>query len=434
MSWIRIAFIISVVAALPSLALSAQIERVSVSSEGVEGDYYSRRAKISANGRYVVFQSRSANLVPADRNDKEDIFLWDRVTRKTELVSISSEGIQANENCFHPSVSADGRYVVFMSYADNLAPGNVRFRFQIYIRDRVSRTTKQVSTALNGELTDGDSAGPVISADGRFVAFESNASNLVSGDANEEMDIFVRDLTKNRTELISISTNGEQTNGGCRDRSNLNPSISPNGRFVAFCSKASNLVPGDTNGCVDVFVRDRVAGKTERVSVSTSGEQANEDCEGVSISADGRFVVFNSESTSLVASDTNKAHDVFVRDRAKNTTELVSVTSTGLQGNSHSFRPWISGDGRLVVFQTSANNFASNDTNGADDVFIKDRLLSTTDWVSAPSINGEVGNSERAAISEDGCYVVFESIASTLVPKDTNRHTDIFLWRKSPEN
>ncbi len=206
---------------------------------------------------------------------------------------------------------------------------------------------------------------PSISADGRFVAFFSDATNLVAGDTNGADDVFVRDRKQGTTERVSVSSAGEQANAGTVRPPD--PSISADGRFVAFESYASNLVAGDTYGTWDVFVRDRSAGTTELVSVSTAGEQGNDGSGDPSISADGRFVAFESSATNLVAGDTNGADDVFVRDRQAGTTELVSVSTAGRQGNAVSPMPRRSP--RTAASSPSRpmpSNLVAGDTNGTD--------------------------------------------------------------------
>ena len=203
-----------------------------------------------------------------------------------------------------------------------------------------------------------------ISTDGRFVAFSSRASNLVPGDTNNSRDIFVRDTLTNTTTRVSLDSAGNQANEGAN-----NPSISVSGRFVAFSSRASDLVPGDTNNTSDIFVRDTLTNTTTRVSLDSAGNQANDFCLGMSISADGRFVAFSSYSSNLMLRDTNDASDVFVRDTLTNTTTRLSVGSEGNQGNQSSFGGSISADGRIVVFDSEASNLVSGDTNNTWDVF-----------------------------------------------------------------
>jgi Tol biopolymer transport system component len=264
-----------------------------------------------------------------------------------------------------------------------------------------------------------------ISADGRYVAFDSYATNLVPGDTNHPGDVFVHDRQTGATELVSVDSSGNQGNGGGSYR----PAISADGRYVAFDSYAADLVPGDTNGSNDVFVHDRQTGTTERVNVDSAGNQGDGgDSQGAAISADGRFVAFQSGATNLVPGDTNGNFDVFVHDRQTGATELVSVDSAGNQGGGHSYGAAISADGRYVAFESEASNLVPGDTNGSNDVFVHDRQTGVTELVSV-GISGSLGDgaSNNAAISTDGRYVAFESGATNLVPGDTNGNFDVFV-------
>ena len=375
------------------------ITRVSVDSAGNQAIRSSLRSSISADGRFVAFSSVASNLVPGDTNNENDIFVRDLLTNTTSRVSVDSAGNQGNLVSFAPSISANGRFVVFESNGSNLVPGDTNNREDIFVRDLFTNTTTRVSVDSAGNQAIGDFSLPVsfllpsISADGRFVAFSSEAANLVRGDTNTGSDIFVRDLLTNTTTRVSLDSGGNQAIGGYND-SNY-PSISSDGRFVAFASEAPNLVPGDTNSVPDIFVRDTLANTTTRVSVDSAGNQGNGISRAApSISADGRFVVFNSTSTNLVPGDTNPSGDVFVRDLSTNTTTRVSVDSAGNQVISNSFRPpSISANGRFVAFDSNdSSNLVRGDTNRVQDVFVVD--LTNTPIINTPSknINGTPGN------------------------------------------
>jgi len=399
--------------------------RVSVSSTGVQGNDESRNTPtaISADGRYVAFYSFASTLVPGDTNGRSDVFVRDRVTGTTSRVSVSSSGGQGNKESFSPAISADGRYVAFHSRATNLAPGDTNGTDDVFVRDRVTDTTTRVSVSSGGAQGNGSSSGPAISPDGRYVAFISEASNLAPGDTNGWDDVFVRDRVTDTTTRVSVSSSGDQGNGF-----DFEVAISSDGRYVAFGSDATNLVPRDTNGARDVFVRDRVAGTTTRVSVSSSGGQSNDESSYPAISADGRHVAFQSFAGNLVPGDTNGTTDVFVRDRVTGTTSRVSLNSSGGQGNGSSGGPAISPDGRYVAFASLASNLVPGDTNGTTDVFVRDRVTGTTSRVSVSSSGGQ-GNdlSYAPAISADVRYVAFSSDASNLVPGDTNGARDVFV-------
>jgi Tol biopolymer transport system component len=218
---------------------------------------------------------------------------------------------------------------------------------------------QRVSLSSTGKQGFCDSYAPALSDNGRFVAFSSGAAKLVPGDGNHKVDVFVRDLRTGKTTLVSLGQGGVEGNG-----TSDFPALSAGGRFVAFDSEAGNLVPGDTNGAEDVFVRDRLTGTTERVSVATDGTQGNGYSFLGNVSSDGRYVTFESGASNLVPGDTNDGFDVFVRDRLNGTTERVSLGPGGIQADGSSFAPQISGDGRVVVFQSEARNLAPGDTQG----------------------------------------------------------------------
>jgi Tol biopolymer transport system component len=282
-----------------------------------------------------------------------------------QRVSVASDGAQGNGDSFDNSISADGRYIAFASRASNLVAGDTNGKQDIFVHDRLTGQTTRVSVASDGAQGNGDSGQPVISADGRFVAFYSSASNLVPGDTNGVEDVFVHDRLTGQTTRVSVASDGAQGNGP-----SWGPSISADGRFVAFESRASNLVPGDTNGTTDVFVHDRHTGQTMRVSVASDGREGNSYSWLARISADGRFVVFTSDASNLVAGDTNGTWDVFVHDRLTGQTTMVSVASDGTPGNGRSIGVSISGDGRFVAFMSEASNLVAGDTNGTWDVFV----------------------------------------------------------------
>ena len=406
------------------------ITRVSVDSAGNQGNNGSGDPSISTDGQKVAFTSNAPNLVPGDNNNSPDIFVRDLSTNTTTRVSVDSAGNQGNAFSSSPSISADGRFVAFQSDATNLVPGDTNNSNDIFVRDLLTNTTTRVSVDSVGNQGNGRSFPPSISADGRFVAFDSAASNLVPGDTNNDRDIFVRDLLTNTTTRVSVDLAGNQGNN-----SSGNSSISADGRFVVFKSEASNLVPRDTNNYEDIFVRDLLTNTTTRVSVDSAGNQAISaevfaSSFHPSISADGRFVAFESDATNLVPGDTNNRNDIFVRDLSTNTTTRVSVDSAGNQGNQNYYTPSISADGRFVTFASLsfATNLMPGNTNASGEVFVRDLLTSTTTGVSVDSA-GNQGNgfSGSPSISADGRFVTFESEASNLVPGDTNAKSDIFV-------
>jgi Tol biopolymer transport system component len=397
--------------------------RVSIASDGTQGNGGSGGGPMSADGRYVVFLSTANNLVPGDTNGFRDVFVHDRQTGQTSRVSVASDGTEINGNSQEAVISADGRYVAFASIASNLVPGDANNALDIFVHDRETGQTSRVSVTSNGIQGNGNSFAPSISADGRYVAFHSGANNLVLGDTNGAGDVFVHDRQTGETSRVSVASNGTQGNG-----SSSFSALSADGRYVAFWSGASNLVTGDTNGVSDVFVHDRQTGQTSRVSVATDGTQGNAQSVIPDISADGRFVSFHSEASNLVVDDTNETWDAFVHDRQTGHTSRVSVASDGTQSNAGSWITSISGDGRYVTFMSDANNLVADDTNGSRDIFVHDRHAGQTSRASIAS-DGTQGNwpSTWPFISANGRYVSFSSIASNLVPNDTNGVSDAFV-------
>ncbi len=322
----------------------------------------------------------------------------------TQRVSLSSVGAQAHAASFLPSISSDGRYVAFVSFASSLVPGDTNGTYDVFVRDRRTGTTERVSVSSNGDQAYDHSDDPAMSADGRYVAFWSPASNLVPADTNGDADVFVHDLQTDTTERVSVSTNGTQGN-----QHSLYPSISADGRFVMFVSWATNLVPGDTNGIEDVFVRDRQNQTTECVSVASGPLQWDTFWNAYgTISADGRYVAFQTFADNIVPGLQDQRMNVFVRDRQTGIVELVNVDSAGVHGMGGSYDPSISADGRFVAFASYATSLVPGDTNGAVDVFLRDRINGTTERVSIDSNAVQAnGDSLVASISADGRYVGF---------------------------
>jgi Tol biopolymer transport system component len=418
-----LAAVLALALATTGLAASARTELISVSSSGEQGNGDSAPSAISADGRDVAFSSDGSNLVAGDTNRTEDVFVRDRELGTTERVSVSSTGQQGNDESFEPAISANGRYVAFTSGASNLVAGDTNGNWDVFVHDRKLGTTKRVSVSSTGREGNGRSWQPAISADGRYVAFISRAKNLVPRDP-KWYDVFVRDRKRDTTRRVSVSSRERPGN-----RRSEEPAISANGRYVAFTSQAMNLVPGGRTRHFkpDVFVRDRRLGTTRRVSVSSRGRAGNGASFEPAISADGRYLAFTSFASNLVPRDP-KWGDVFVRDRRRHTTRRVSVSSTGQQGNDESYQPAISADGRYVAFGSLASTLVSGDTKETEDVFVRDRKRDTTRRVSVSS-TGQPGNSYswRPAISADGRYVTFQSNASNLVPGDTNSAADAFV-------
>jgi Tol biopolymer transport system component len=422
---------VSVVAALTfTLAQAGTTERVSVSGADEQADAESWADAVSADGRYVLFDSHGSKLVPGDTNGQTDVFVRDRQTGETTRVDVSSDGKQARILPSHgTSISADGRYVVFTSEAGNLVPGDTNDATEVFVHDRQTGDTTRVSVRSSGAQVSGFSGDGVISADGRYVAFDSYARNLVPHDTNGGQDVFLRDVQTGKTIRVDVSSYGRQTARGSQSGS---PAVSADGRYIAFASNAPNLVTGDTNRVTDIFVRDRKRGRTVRVSIGPRGRQAldirsRNGSALPSISADGRFVAFLSSATNLVSNDTNRMPDVFVRDRGRGRTTRVSVSSSGRQAKMESGVPVISPDGRFVAF-SSYSALVPGELAGVGQLFVRDLQAGTISLASRSS-DGEAGDdsSTAAGFSADGRYLVFSSWARNLVSGDTNGLLDAFV-------
>jgi Tol biopolymer transport system component len=402
------------------------IALVSVASDGTQANNNtdSEQAPLSADGRYVAFASEASNLVADDSNARKDIFVHDRQSATTMRVSLASDGTQGNDHSYKPSLSTDGRYVAFHSYASNLVAGDSNSVLDIFVHDRDSGTTTRVSVNSDGVQGNNNSEAPSLSADGRYVAFYSQASNLVAVDGNGVIDLFVHDRQSATTMRVSLASDGTEGNNVSSA-----PAISADGRYVAFHSYANNLVAGDSNSAGDIFVHDRDSGTTTRVSLDSDGTQGDNHSRTPSISADGRYVAFGSDASNLVTGDTNGTADLFLHDRQTGETTLVSA---GLDGTAVgvSRTAAISADGRYVAFHSDAGIYlVMEETNGYSNIFVRDRQTGTTKWVSvkADGSGGNNGADQLPAISADGRYVSFVSSSSDLVAGDTNGFEDIFI-------
>lgn len=413
---------------------------VSVNKTGTaSGDGPSDSPSLTADGSAVAFASMAGNLVAGfvDGNGPAgaDIFMRDLTHKTTTLVSVNSDATASgNGGASNPVITPDGRYVAFVSSASDLVATDTNNATDVFVRDLSLRTTTLVS--VNGAGTDSGSghssalSSPAITPDGRYVAFASLASDLVPNDTNGTQDIFVRDLVAGTTTLVSVNSAGT---GSGNAASLSTPAISADGRFVAFASNASDLVPQDTNGTTDVFVRDMVAGTTTLVSVNGAGTDSGNGDSGflsLVLTPNGRFVAFESNASDLVPADNNSATDVFVRDLTTQATVVVSVNALGTDtGNDISFFPALSPDGRYVGFTSNASDLVANDSNGTTDVFLRDLLLGTTRLASANRLANESGNGTSNApvnLSSDGQFVAFASAANDLVANDQNHAVDVF--------
>ncbi|MFK5894082.1 MAG: hypothetical protein QM504_12745 [Pseudomonadota bacterium] len=413
--------------------------RVSVNSSGNEsqgnGKYRgSTNSSVSTDGQKAVFDSREINLVVDDINNLDDVFLHNLSTAQTSLINKTSQGDQASafpkRGISSRSASLDGRYIAFNSEGINLVANDTNNVKDIFVRDTLNGTTKRVSVDSSGAQANWESASASITPDGRYILFRSDANNLINNDTNNSTDIFLHDTSNGETKRVSIATGGGEANGP-----SLSPSMSSDARYIAFKSDATNLVAGDNNNKVDIFVHDTVKGETRRVSADSNGADANGYSTGPIISEDGLYIVFNSEASNLINNDTNNFLDTFVYNRTSNTTTRISVKSNGDQAsadnNSYDYptRPSISNNGQYISYTSSLIDLVDNDTNNQIDVFIYNTATQETRRISVDSLGIEANaSSAYPSISNDGRYISFSSFASNLVANDTNGHSsDIFV-------
>jgi len=437
---LRDASITLAVAASAAFAQNA-ITRIAVDPNGVEGDWYSVDAAISDDGRFVAFTSFASNLVANDTNGPanggSDVFVRDLASGVVVRVSVSSSGAEADDRSSQAAISADGRYVAFKSFAANLVSGDQNGFADIFVHDRDpdgdgvfdegNGVTTRVSVRADGTESDADCDATFISADGHLVLFTTAADSLVDDDKNQVRDIYSHDLVTGGTVRVSLGNGGVEADSDC-----FNPVLSPDGTLLSFYSEATNLVSGDSNGNYDVFVRDLATGTVERVSVDSAGVEGDDRSTIVGgITADNRFIAFDSHASNLVAGDGNDSFDVFLRDRATGVTTRISLGQGGVEGDDHSMfgrmRRGFSPDGRFVAFQSWAQNLVPGDTNQSIDLFRRDLTTGDVALVSA-SRKGAFSNYYNIGLDStpDLSRILFLSWATDVVSYDTNGDVNPF--------
>lgn len=415
-------------AGVPFVAESATkgpaTELVSVSTGGVTGSNHSGSPVISPDGRFVAFESTADDLVAGDTNGRSDVFVRDRKTGTTTRVSVAGDGSQVAEGGYWPSISANGRYVAFMSTDTAIVPGKTSNRPDVIVRDLKTGTNRRASVDSDGNESDGTAYQPLLSANGRFVAFGSDATDLVPGDTNGLYDIFVHDMKTGSTVRVSVDSHGNQ-----QTASGETHAFSSNGRFVAFSSSAANLAPGDTNGQDDIFVHDLKTRRTTRVSTSTAGVEADASCYSPSISTNGRWVTFSSSASNLVQVNVLSLSQIYLHDAKTGVTTRISGFTADSEGNGPSQSASMTPSGRLVVFSSRADNLAAGDTNSEYDIYLHDLRRGVLSRVSVDSAGAQAtgDDSYESAISANGRFVAFSSGAVNLAPGDANSATDVFV-------
>ncbi len=400
---------------------------VSASITDGYGNGLSYSSSLSQDGRYALFSSSVNNLTFGDTNDASDVFIRDMLTGTTQRVSTTSSGIQANTLSavtFVKALSADGRFVAFSSDANNLVSVDSNAATDIFVKDMQTGTVQRASVNAAGVEANNASTNATISNDGRYVVFESDADNLVSDDTNLSKDIFIKDLQTGTVQRVSVASSGIEANAN-----SFIDAISADNTLIVFESYADNLVADDINGAFDIFIKNTQTGQLQRVSTTSNGAEAIDgDSKNGRLSADGRFMVFESTATNLVADDTNYSSDIFVKDLQTGAVERVSATVTSAEVSGSSNYAAISADGRYVAFQSDAADLVDGDTNGYIDIFIKDLQTGVVKRLSLdPDGNQSLGgDSYSPAFSADGRFLTFMSDATNLVANDLNEATDVF--------
>lgn len=403
-------------ALLFSTVANAATTRISVGVGGVEANGASFVEDVTPDGRYVVFSSFASNLVADDTNSVPDIFVYDTLAETIALVSLNGEGDQANGESSEASISDDGRFVCFTSEATNLVSGDSNGVTDVFRRDLLNGQTTRVSLRASDVQGNGASGRARISGSGFVVAFESSATNLVEFDTNDVKDVFVRDLNTSLTSRVSVDSGGFQVSGESE-----RPSLSEDGTIVAF-DASSALVAGDTNNDTDVYVWDLGASTLSRASVGAAGEQASGYSHLPDLSADGNLVVFSSRSTTF--GPATEQIRIYLKNLTTGALEHVSLTNSGLDGNGDSEGALISADGRYVSFSSLATNLVGGDSNGVDDLFVRDRTNATTGRVSVTSAGGQSTAPQFSYFATlapvaNGGTVAFASSAADLVAGDS---------------
>lgn len=394
-----------------SISVFGSTEIVSVSNAGLLGSADSglNGVSVSAGGRFIAFSSGASNLVAGDANGVSDIFVRDRQTGKTEMISVSSNSAKSNADSINPAISADGRCVTFTSAATTLVNTAIGGYHQIFLRDRLTGKTELASIGTDGSPANSDCDSSSISMDGRYVAFVSSANNLVAGVSGTQ--IYVRDRKSGTTEVASTSSSGVVGNA-----MSANPSISLNGRFVAFASDSTNLVASDKNAKRDIFLRDRQMHTTSLVSVTSNGTQGSDDSDHPCVNGVGRVVAFSSKASNLTATVKHGIYQIYARDMQTSSMSLISASTSGTQANGSSYAPSISSDGRFIAFYSNSTNLISGYQLGYSQVFVRDRQAGSTEMSSVTSagVQGNA-NSTVSAIAANGRFVSFASSATNFI-------------------
>ncbi len=401
--------------------------RASVSSSGVPAAiaYLSGAGGLSSDGRFVSFTSSGPNLVPGDTNGAYDAFVHDRVNGVTTRVSLSSSNAQANGSVSGGAISSDGRFIVMSGVASNLVNGDSNNVRDVFLRDQLLGLTTRVSCSTSGVQANAESNFPLLTPDGAWVAFSSAATNLDPLKTTSISAPFVHEVPTGTTLALPLAQAGAQLDGFVSAKS-----ISSAGRYIMVEGYATNIVAGDTNGAGDAFVHDRVLGTTIRVSVNSAGIQGNGNSFAGGISDDGRYAVFSSSATNLVPGDVNSQSDIFLRDLQLGTTSMLSVNSSGIQGNHWSDAATITPDGRFVAFSSWSTNLVPGDNNNAYDQFRLDRQSNALVVFSVGTL-GQFANGNQGPAttfkSDDGKVLAFSGYWAGIVPTQIYSNDTVYV-------
>jgi len=420
-------------AAVPTGPDGQPLDTIRLVSQNLRGKAGSGdQPSASDNARWVAYDSQGESLVegsvcPAGLNGP-CAYLTDRRTKTTMLASPPVTGDQLTYGVDDVTISANGRVVVYASFADNLAVDDDNGDWDVFAFDRTTGAVELLSRNPAGEPANGDSFDPDVSRDGRYVVYHSSARDLVPGDPNGPVkDVFLLDREAGTTSVINLSLDG-----GRSALESTAASISDDGQFVTFQSESSDLVEGDDNASGDVFVHEVATGQTELLSRTAGGDPGNGDSFGAMISGDGSAVAFGSAASDLVAGDANGDSDVFVADRASGAVTLVSRTPAGVPGDWFSLTAQPSRDGSLITFVSAAADLVEQETHSYVDVYVFERATGDVTWVShTPDGLPPNGQSWRPTISGDGSFVMFASIANNLARDGSRRHYNVYAYRVS---
>lgn len=404
--------------------------RMSVSSTEAEGNGSSGAAAVSGDCSLVAFASAASNLVPNDTKKFVDVLARDRDTGKTVLVSKAPGTARANGDSRPNSVSKTGRFVAYDSGASNLVPGDTNGWYDVFVRDLMRKRSELISVAADGGPADSTSIYPSISANGRFVSFNSDAENLVDEPTMNDIDVYLRDRKLGTTEVVSKGF------GGALPDTGSGPSeISGNGRYILYNSAATNLVEGgDGDALMDAYRYDRVTGETILVSEGQDGAVTDDaPVSGDDISFDGRYVSLTTYSDKMIEGLDTPEANVYWRDLETGEVKIVSVSSEGDVGDSFAFYSSISDDGEVVTFDSQSNGLVPGDDNFMVDIYAHyvDSGVTTRATVSTAGRGAARGGSASAG-SANGACVAFASGSPKLVPDDHNGLVDVILRNLGP--